>query len=556
MIKKLLILVLLLCSATASAVPTCTNDSRVCADATPCKTISGRQVCLAGAALPAGAISTTSTCWQYTNTYTCIKPNAVDYCAALKQTAACSQTSSVCAKNDTLFNTGCMEWTNTWRCSNPSLPAPTNTIQLDSSYTISTDAINNTQCQAYTDNPLCTLASHTCVEPAETRIINGLPVYKDCWSWQDDYACLGQMQNDCAALQARGCTLGTSTCITTGFNGQCSLTEKVYQCQSSAGTTSSVMDCGTQQYCVGGNCFDAGHTPDPDFAQTAAMMEAMRQAGNYMDAASLLIFGGQGSSCTKSLFGLVNCCKASGGGAAMSNSAVMGFALQAGGQAIKYGSSYVYDSIMSNSGQVGYVARGIESALSSTPADYLMSGTTPSFSPSFSLYGFTASFGPAAAGATTIGTYGSLTFAFDPYSLAISVAIMVIQDILSCEQEEKMLAMRKGQNLCRFTGSYCSIKIPIIGICLQTTESYCCFNSRLARIINTSGGAQIGKSVTDCAGFTSTEFASLDFSRIDLAEFTNEIMANVRMPSASIINTDSTATMQRKLTNYYTRGRQ
>ena len=548
MIRPFITIALLIASFGALAA-TCQKTNSVCVDAAPCKTISGIQVCLTDPGV-------NSTCWQYTDTYTCIKPNAADYCAALKQTAGCFQTNSVCATNDTLFNTGCMEWTNTWRCGNPSLSTPTNTIQLDNSYTIITDTINNTQCQTYTDNPSCTLASHTCAEPAETRIINGLPVYKDCWSWQDSYACIGQMQSDCAALQARGCTLGTSTCITTASDGQCSLTEKVYQCQSSAGTTSSVMDCGTQQYCVGGNCFDAGHTPDPDFAQTAAMMEAMRQAGNYMDAASLLIFGGQESSCTKSLFGLVNCCKASGGGAAMSNSAVMGFALQAGGQAIKYGSSYVYDSIMSNSGQVGYVARGIESALSSTPADYLMSGTTPSFSPSFSLYGFTASFGAAAAGATTIGTYGSLTFAFDPYSLAISVAIMVIQDILSCEQEEKMLAMRKGQNLCRFTGSYCSMKIPIIGVCLQTTESYCCFNSRLARIINTSGGAQIGKPVTDCAGFTPTEFASLDFSRIDLAEFTNEIMANVRMPSASIINTDSTATMQRKLTNYYTRGRQ
>jgi conjugal transfer mating pair stabilization protein TraN len=546
---RLFITIALLIASFGALAATCQKTNSVCVDAAPCKTISGVQVCLTDPGV-------NSTCWQYTDTYTCIKPNAADYCAALKQTAGCSQTSSVCAKNDTLFNTGCMEWTNTWRCSNPSLPTPTNTIRLDSSYTLTTDAINNTQCHAYTDNPGCTLASHTCVEPAATRIINGLPVYKDCWSWQDNYTCTGQMQNDCAALQAKGCTLGTSKCITTASDGQCSLTEKVYQCQSSAGTTSSVMDCGTQQYCVGGNCFDAGHTPDPDFAQTAAMMEAMRQAGNYMDAASLLIFGGQGSSCTKSLFGLVNCCKASGGGAAMSNSAVMGFALQAGGQAIKYGSSYVYDSIMSNSGQVGYVARGIESALSSTPADYLMSGTTPSFSPSFSLYGFTASFGPAAAGATTIGTYGSLTFAFDPYSLAISVAIMVIQDILSCEQEEKMLAMRKGQNLCHFNSSYCSSKIPIIKTCIETTETYCCFNSRLARIINEGGRSQTGKGWGDCSGFTTDEFAMLDFSMIDMTEFTNEIMANVRMPSATTINTDSTATMQRKLTNYYTRGRQ
>src|SRR5665647_1590606 len=170
------------------------------------------------------------------------------------------------------------------------------------------------------------------------------------------------------------------------------------------------------------------------------------------------------------------------------------------------------------------------------------------FSPSFSLYGFTATWG-AMPGA--LGSFGGISFAFDPTTLAIQVGLMILQELLSCDQPEKMLAMKKGQNLCRYTGSHCSIKIPIIGTCLQTTESYCCFNSRLARIINTSGGVQMGKPVTDCTGFTPTEFSSLDFSRIDLTEFTNEIMANVKMPSATIINTDSTATMQRKLNNYY-----
>jgi conjugal transfer mating pair stabilization protein TraN len=280
--------------------------------------------------------------------------------------------------------------------------------------------------------------------------------------------------------------------------------------------------------------------PDADFAQTAAMMEAMRQAGNYMDAATLHIFSGKGSSCTKTLFGLFNCCNASGGGGGMSNSSIMSSAMSAGGQVLKAGSSYMYDTMFDNS----YVIRGIDSALSSTPIGSLTSSGP--FSPSFSMYGFTASWSAS----------GGLVFAFDPTTLAIQVAIMIIVEIASCDPQEKMLALKKGQNLCRFTGSYCSVEIPIIGTCLQTTESYCCFNSRLARIINTSGGAQIGKAVTDCTGFTPTEFARLDFSRIDLTEFTNEIMANVRMPNMTSINTDSTATMQRKLNNYYMRGRQ
>ena len=530
---KWLVMIVLLMLAGESMAASCTKTGSVCVDATPCKMIGGASVCLADPAV-------NSTCWQYADTYKCIKPNAVDYCSAFRQIPGCWQVSSTCAVTDTTFGTGCMQWDNTWRCGNPALSTPPSTIRVGDSYTIVTDTLNNTQCRSYTDNPTCAIASHTCVEPAATRIVNGLPVYKDCWSWQDDYSCLGTLQTDCGALQARGCTLSSSQCLTTALDSQCSLTEKTYRCQSAPGSSSTVADCGGNTYCTGGNCFNTGHVPDADFAQTTAMMEAMRQAGNYMDAATLRIFGGQGSSCKKSLFGLVNCCKASGGGGGMSNSSIMSSAMSAGGQVLKAGSSYMYDMMFDNSS----VIRGIDSALASTPIGSLTSSGP--FSPSFSLYGFTASWSAS----------GGFVLAFDPTTLAIQVAIMIVVEITSCDPQEKMLALKKGQNLCRFTGSYCSVETPIVGTCLQTTESYCCFNSRLARIINTSGGTQIGKAMTDCTGFTPTEFASLDFSRIDLTEFTNEIMANVKMPNMTSINTDSTATMQRKLNNYYTRGRQ
>ena len=154
-------------------------------------------------------------CWEYQDTYTCIKPNAVDYCSAFRQIPGCWQVSSTCAVTDTTFGTGCMQWDNTWRCGNPALSTPPNTIRVADSYTIVTDTLNNTQCQSYANSPTCAIASHICVEPAATRIINGLPVYKDCWSWQDNYSCLGTPQTDCGALQARGCALNTSQCLTT-----------------------------------------------------------------------------------------------------------------------------------------------------------------------------------------------------------------------------------------------------------------------------------------------------------------------------------------------------
>jgi conjugal transfer mating pair stabilization protein TraN len=61
-------------------------------------------------------------------------------------------------------------------------------------------------------------------------------------------------------------------------------------------------------------------------------------------------------------------------------------------------------------------------------------------------------------------------------------------------------------------------------------ESYCCFNSRLARIINEAGRSQISKSwggakSPDCSGLTPEELQSLDFGQMDLTEFYAEIQA-------------------------------
>ncbi len=526
----------------------CVKTGTTCVDSTLCKTISGVSICLTDAAV-------NSTCWQYADTYSCLKPDAVDFCAAIESLPGCSQIDSTCIVNDTTFGTGCMQWTNTWKCG-AGLATPVNTVALDTSYAITTDTLDSAACATYASNPSCKIAAHTCTDPAATRIINGLPVYKDCWAWQDSYSCVGSLKSDCAAFQTRGCTLSTSSCIKYAVNGACSLTEDVYQCPASAGSTSTMMDCGGQQYCMGGNCFNTGSVPNADFAQTSAMMEAMREAGNYMNPASLRIFDGTGSSCTKTLFGLFNCCKPSGGGSALNNASVMGFAVQNGissaGQAVKYGSSYMYDTLFDNS----YMIRGLDSALASTPVGSLAGGSSGAFSPSFGLYGFTASFGAAPAGATVLGSTGGITFAFDPTTLAISVGIMILEELISCSPDEQNLALKKGQNLCRFTGSACTAEIPIIGICLQVTETYCCFNSRLARIINTAGGAQIAKPATDCSGFTTAQFASLDFSKIDLSQFTSEIMANVHLPSAGAVTSDAASAMQNKLNNYYSRGKQ
>ena len=133
-----------------------------------------------------------------------------------------------------------------------------------------------------------------------------------------------------------------------------------------------------------------------------------------------------------------------------------------------------------------------------------------------------------------------------------SIAIFAIEfsGILNCDQAEQILAMKKDTRLCHSVGSYCSGKIPIIGVCIEKTESNCCFNSRLARLINEQGRGQVGRGwggaeTPDCSGFTIAQLQSLDFSRMDLSEFYAEIAPT--LPD----NAAMRAKVQQKVNSYY-----
>jgi len=111
--------------------------------------------------------------------------------------------------------------------------------------------------------------------------------------------------------------------------------------------------------------------------------------------------------------------------------------------------------------------------------------------------------------------------------------------------------MRRGAGLCHYIGQYCSQKV--LGSCVERTKGFCCYNSRLAKIISVEGRKQLGKSFgtpqsPDCGGFTSVEIEKIDFSVIDFSEFLAEITKN--MPETEYSKSRVTEQMQ----NYYDYG--
>ncbi len=379
---------------------------------------------------------------------------------------------------------------------------------------------------AFAGDRTCMKVSELCVEGPSTKVIGGQSITRECWVYRNQFDCVSSAAvNDCAPLIAQGCFQVGSSCLTTLANGQCSLYEQSYSCKVADGQSTTITNCGNQSFCFSGNCFDASHPADADFAKAVALMEAEREAGKYLDPYSLQVFKGYDNRCRKKLFGLVNCCNGAGSsGSLFSN---LNLILGAGGQVMgAVGSSYTYDALFT-----------------SDAPDMVIAG----FEALFGAGGGSSALAGLLAGDLSVASFvGTLV----PGPWTIAMLAIQLSGILSCEQAEQILAMKRDNRLCHGVGSYCSSRLPIIRLCVETTESYCCFNSRLSRILNEQGRGQLGRGwggpeSPDCSGFTVAQLQSLDFSRMNLAEFYAEIAP--RLPDVGAMRSRA----QQRINSYF-----
>lgn len=555
-------------AAPASAYAECFSTGEVCVDSGT-KTINGLEV--------------TRDCWEYRKTFACYTP-VENECAVLEANPTATLLETACSGTDVngeCYRERSVYWTEAALSPIPAgvaAEAPRKVIVNEYRDTTDVDALTSqSRCSGGTDvgTTLPTYpggqlppylerevdAGPVCIAPEETRTINGLEVTRECWAWRYDVDCfvdtseydygtcdtVGQPGDVCHKI---GEQCADTSVATLGGEQVCTAMDVTYQCKK-PDTVSTFNTCNTTEVCSGGNCFDTS-SPDAtdDFLAAASAMEAARQAGQYALEEPFKIFKGEYGKCRTWLrwlgaFGQENCCKAAEGeNAAQSNQSIMSKAAMGAGKAIvsegySVASDYMYDFMFQNGN--GWMAdKAIESWFSGS-----WGGGFGGFSPSFGMYGFSVSWVGAGAG---LGGTG-LTFAFDPTSFAIAVAIQVIQSYVACPESEIKTSIKIDAGLCVYLGQYCSKDKRFIG-CLRKHAGYCCFNSKLARIIHEQGRPQIagfnwppptgrwswrGNTRPNCDGFTEEEFKQLDFSKIDLSEFFDDILKNATIPSGGMI---------------------
>ncbi|MDY0300853.1 MAG: conjugal transfer protein TraN [Trichlorobacter sp.] len=113
-----------------------------------------------------------------------------------------------------------------------------------------------------------------------------------------------------------------------------------------------------------------------------------------------------------------------------------------------------------------------------------------------------------------------------------------------CTADELSLFALVKSGYCRQIGEYCSSKF--ISICLARKRTYCCFQSKLARIIQENGRPTLqvfgpkgdwgSARKPNCRGFTPEEFALLDFSAIDISEYTDDLIQEVEGNLSGIVD--------------------
>ena len=197
------------------------------------------------------------------------------------------------------------------------------------------------------------------------------------------------------------------------------------------------------------------------------------------------------------------------------------------GKIIEDGGGSSITSISSKIAVAGYVFKGMKAAVTAYRA------------------------GATASAAASAG-FKAMIVGIDPTSIAASIAIsFVIETLLKgCDQQDGETGMMKGSGMCHYVGEYCDASLPIIG-CIQPAHSYCCFNSKLGRIIQEQGRPQLASfngigwgpvKKPICRGLTPEEFQALDFSKMDLSEY----YADVEKKAQATIQTD----MQGRLDEY------
>ncbi|EHP8156202.1 type-F conjugative transfer system mating-pair stabilization protein TraN [Salmonella enterica subsp. enterica serovar Typhimurium] len=159
-----------------------------------------------------------------------------------------------------------------------------------------------------------------CSEPGGTKtgVMEGKPwsLTEACWAYRDKYVTQSADNGTCQAyVDNPACTLATRQCAFYSGEGTCLHEYATYSCESK--TSGKVMICGGDVFCLDGECDKAQSGKSNDFGEAVSQLAALAASGKDVAALNgidVRAFTGQAKFCKKAAAGYSNCCKDSGWG--------------------------------------------------------------------------------------------------------------------------------------------------------------------------------------------------------------------------------------------------
>ena len=168
---------------------------------------------------------------------------------------------------------------------------------------------NDSACAVQKADPACVPDPDVCTDSTPTtRVIGGVPITQPCWAWDRTYQCGGALvaASDCNDLNALGCTFLREQCITEEL--PCLTVDRVYSCPLPPVPQENQQICDGDVYCLNGECDTIVREANTEFKDAAVALNVMNQAGKEFDEANLELFKGDRLTCSKTIFGITNCC--------------------------------------------------------------------------------------------------------------------------------------------------------------------------------------------------------------------------------------------------------
>lgn len=138
--------------------------------------------------------------------------------------------------------------------------------------------------------------------------------------------------------------------------------------------------------------------------------------------------------------------------------------------------------------------------------------------------------------------------AVDPATLALNLALSATLNYFlnNCSEHDMETSLLNASGRCYEVGQpYC--KTEWFGECVQESQAYCCFNSKMGRIVHEHGRPQLtsfaNEPIHNCRGFYPEEFQHIDFSQIDLTEYYGDLQRKSQSDINATIETKTNDVM-------------